>query len=66
MTAPLAGVAVLPEHESLWRVFMAQFLASKLAVVGLAMLLLFLALAVFAPWIAPQSGPADTLIPSRK
>ncbi|MGP1613657.1 MAG: ABC transporter permease, partial [Pollutimonas bauzanensis] len=32
-----------------------QFLSSKLAVMGLAMLLLFLALAIFAPWIAPQN-----------
>ncbi len=55
MTAHLASAAVLPEHESLWRVFMAQFLSSKLAVMGLAMLLLFLALAIFAPWIAPQN-----------
>lgn len=42
-------------HESLWRVFVAQFLASRLAIVGLVLLLLFLVLAIFAPWIAPQN-----------
>lgn len=42
-------------HESLWRVFMAQFLASKLAIVGLVLLVTFLVLAIFAPWIAPQN-----------
>lgn len=43
------------EHESLWRVFVAQFLVSRLAVLGLILLVLFLALAIFAPWIAPQN-----------
>lgn len=47
--------AVALAHESLWRVFMAQFLASRLAIVGLVLLLLFLVLAIFAPWIAPQN-----------
>ena len=42
-------------HESLWRVFMAQFLASRLAIVGLVLLVIFLVLAIFAPWIAPQN-----------
>src|SRR3546814_9281848 len=46
---------VMPAHESLWRVFVAQFMSSKLAVFGLILLLICLALAVFAPWIAPQN-----------
>src|SRR3546814_1489691 len=45
----------MPAHESLWRVFVAQFMSSKLAVFGLILLLICLALAVFAPWIAPQN-----------
>lgn len=55
MTAQQVAAPVLPVHESLWRVFVAQFLASKLAVLGLVLLLLFLVLAIFAPWIAPQN-----------
>lgn len=39
---------------SLWRVFVAQFFTSWLAIVGLVLLALFLILALFAPWIAPQ------------
>ena len=54
MVQPTAAVA-LARHESLWRVFVAQFLASKLAVLGLALLVAFVLLAVFAPWIAPQN-----------
>ncbi|RTZ45665.1 ABC transporter permease [Candidimonas sp. SYP-B2681] len=42
-------------HESLWRVFIAQFLSSKMAVFGLVLLVIFLILAIFAPWIAPQN-----------
>lgn len=55
MTAQQTAVPDLAAHESLWRIFMAQFLASKLAVVGLVLLLAFVLLAVFAPWIAPQN-----------
>jgi peptide/nickel transport system permease protein len=42
-------------HESLRRVFAAQFLSSKMAVFGLVLLVIFLILAIFAPWIAPQN-----------
>lgn len=45
----------LPAHESLLRVFVSQFMASKLAMVGLVLLVLCVLLAVFAPWIAPQN-----------
>src|SRR5690606_9858348 len=46
---------VVPAHESLWRVFLAQFVSSKLAVFGFILLLACVVLAVFAPWIAPQN-----------
>src|SRR5690606_3041655 len=46
---------VLPAHESLLRVFVAQFCSSKLAVLGLILLVVCLMLAIFAPWIAPQN-----------
>jgi len=46
---------VLPAHDSLWRVFVSQYLSSKLAVFGLVVLVIFVALAVLAPWIAPQN-----------
>ena len=43
------------EHESLLRVFVAQFLTSKLAVLGLILLVVFVFMAIFAPWISPQN-----------
>lgn len=57
MTAMPAPQSVSTEapRERRWRVFVAQFLTSKLAVAGLVLLVVFLALAVFAPWIAPQN-----------
>ncbi|TEA77844.1 ABC transporter permease [Allopusillimonas ginsengisoli] len=45
----------LPAHESLWRVFVSQFVSSRLAMAGLVLLVIFILLAVFAPWIAPQN-----------
>lgn len=44
-----------PLQESRWRVFVSQFWTSKLAVFGLILLVVFLILAIFAPWIAPQN-----------
>ena len=55
MTVQPTTAPTLAAHESLWRVFVAQFLASKLAVVGLVLLVAFVFLAIFAPWIAPQN-----------
>jgi len=46
-----AAVAV----ETPWRRFATQFAESRLALAGLALLAVVLALAVFAPWIAPQN-----------
>lgn len=45
----------LSKHESLWRAFVSKFFSNRMAVLGLFLLLLFLILAVFAPWIAPQN-----------
>ena len=38
-----------------WAQFRADFARSRLAVIGLLMLMLILAIAVAAPWIAPQN-----------
>jgi peptide/nickel transport system permease protein len=51
----LASAAVPAARESMLRLFAEQFVASKLAMLGLVLLLLFLCLAIFAPWIAPQN-----------
>ena len=48
---PLASAPV----ESPWRRFAAEFAESRLALLGLAMLVLIVALAVFAPLISPQN-----------
>lgn len=40
---------------SRWRRFVDQFMSSKAAVAGLIVLLLSIAAAIFAPWIAPQN-----------
>jgi len=53
--ATLAPGTAEGTKEHLWREFVSQFLSSKLAVAGLIMLVLFLVLAIFAPWIAPQN-----------
>jgi len=41
--------------ESPWRRFGSEFAESRLALVGLALLVLLAALAIAAPWIAPQN-----------
>ena len=38
-----------------WRQFVRDFMQSRIAVCGLALLLMVLLLALFAPWIAPQN-----------
>ena len=50
-----ASVLPVPAHESRWRVFVSQFCSSKLAVLGLIVLVLSILLAVLAPWITPQN-----------
>jgi peptide/nickel transport system permease protein len=44
-----------PREESPWKRFGQEFTQSRLAVFGLALLLLLVALALLAPWIAPQN-----------
>lgn len=51
----LESRAVPAKREGMLRLFAEQFFASKLAVLGLILLVLFLCLAIFAPWIAPQN-----------
>jgi peptide/nickel transport system permease protein len=51
----LESPAAPATRESMLRLFAAQFFASKLAVLGLVLMILFLVLAIFAPWIAPQN-----------
>lgn len=51
----LDSAPVPAKRESMLRLFAEQFFASKLAVLGLILLVLCLCLAIFAPWIAPQN-----------
>ncbi|MGH8619452.1 MAG: ABC transporter permease [Burkholderiales bacterium] len=56
MSAPLpAEAAVIPPVETPWRRFRIDFLASRLAVLGLVLFTLVLVVAVFAPWVSPQN-----------
>jgi peptide/nickel transport system permease protein len=48
--------AIATAHVSTpWQRFAADFAASRIALIGLAMLTIVLAIALFAPWIAPQN-----------
>ncbi|MEC3767970.1 MULTISPECIES: ABC transporter permease [Cupriavidus] len=42
-------------EQSPWRRFAAEFFASKIAVAGLATLVIIILIAIFAPWLAPQN-----------
>lgn len=48
-------VVALPPPETPWQRLRREFFANKLAVAGLVLLLLAIAVAVFAPWISPQN-----------
>src|SRR3546814_18060208 len=52
-----AGSACSPwwRERNMSRVFVSQFCSSKLAVLGLILLVVCLLMAIFAPWIAPQN-----------
>jgi peptide/nickel transport system permease protein len=47
--------AVAPQAESPLRRFAAEFAESRLALLGLAMLAVIIALAIAAPWVSPQN-----------
>jgi peptide/nickel transport system permease protein len=42
-------------EETPWRRFFNEFISHKLALAGLALLLIVVAIALFAPWISPQN-----------
>lgn len=44
-----------PREDSVWRGFVRRFTQRRLAVVGLVLVILMVALAVFAPYLAPHS-----------
>ena len=46
---------VLPPPETPWQRMRREFMANKLAMFGLVLLLLAIGAAVFAPWISPQN-----------
>ena len=52
---PQAPPAPLAREQSPWRRFAAEFAESRLALLGLAMLVVIVAIAVLAPWISPQN-----------
>jgi len=51
----VAPAAVLPPPETPWQRLRREFVANKLAMLGLALLLLAIGAAVFAPWLSPQN-----------
>ena len=54
-TANAAAIEPAPARaQQPWRRFATQFAESRLAMAGLVMLVLIVAIALFAPWIAPQ------------
>ena len=53
--ADIADAAALPPPETPWQRLRREFVANKLAMMGLALLLLAAGAAVFAPWLAPQN-----------
>jgi peptide/nickel transport system permease protein len=53
--AGFAEAVVLPPPETPWQRLRREFMANKLAVFGLVLLLLAVGAAVFAPWISPQN-----------
>jgi peptide/nickel transport system permease protein len=56
MTAPVtAAVPAAAREQTPWRRFLGDFFASKLATLGLVMLVLIVGAALLAPWIAPQN-----------
>lgn len=54
-SAPPAAAQRRENAESPWRRLASEFAASRLALVGLALLLVLVVVALAAPWIAPQN-----------
>jgi peptide/nickel transport system permease protein len=48
-------IVVLPPPETPWQRVRREFMASRLAMLGLVLLLLAIGVALFAPWISPQN-----------
>lgn len=55
MNEPSLSVIAVTDSESPWRRFARSFMQDRLAVIGLVVFLLILALALLAPWITPQN-----------
>ncbi|RBN12064.1 ABC transporter permease, partial [Klebsiella pneumoniae] len=57
MTAPATTTVptAAAKEQTPWRRFLGDFFASKLATLGLVMLVLIVGAALLAPWIAPQN-----------
>ncbi|HWX47977.1 MAG TPA: ABC transporter permease [Roseomonas sp.] len=54
-TAPAPASAPAPKVETPFRRFVSEFAESKLALLGLVVILLIALIAIFAPWLAPQN-----------
>lgn len=54
-TLQTAAATALPPPETPWQRLRREFMASKLAMLGLALLVLAVGAALLAPWIAPQN-----------
>lgn len=54
-TLQTAAATPLPPPETPWQRLRREFMASKLAMLGLALLVLAVGAALLAPWIAPQN-----------
>ncbi len=70
MNAPVSATAILPaaplDEAGPWRRALRRLLRRRLAMFGLMVVLAFVALAVFAPWIAPQDPIATSWSAIRK
>jgi len=53
--ATAAAPAAAIKEQTPWRRFVSDFFASKLATLGLVMLVVIVGAALLAPWIAPQN-----------
>ncbi len=54
-TVTASTPVIAPREETPFRRFVSEFMESKIAVLGLAIVFLILLAAIFAPWIVPQN-----------